>query len=230
MTEGELEKRLDQLVMAHILAEGSTRFRYRGLGDRIFAMVFRRIYGEEIERVRLGEIESDFKRELAAAKGRISVHKGAAAEYRVRYRLLVASLRGATLAEVVGDPDGSLAETRRGPYTVNHTARVYVDQETSVEVDLHAVHEDDDGTDLMIEVKDWEREPAEGVVRRFIEAKNALAGHLRRKTVFVFYSESGVGEEAAATLHEAGILVLDPEKLASFEASSGSASSSSAWR
>ncbi|MCP4644329.1 MAG: hypothetical protein GY851_28055 [bacterium] len=90
-----------------------------------------------------------------------------------------------------------------------------------MEIDLHAVHEDDDGSDLMIEVKDWEQEPSSDVVRRFIEVKEALAGHLKRKTVFLFYSESGLGEEGAALLHEAGIRLLDPEKLAGFEASPG---------
>ncbi len=73
----------------------------------------------------------------------------------------------------------------------------------------------------MIEVKDWEKEPSLDVVRRFIEVKEALAGHLKKKTVFLFYSESGLSEEAAARLREAGILVLDPEKLAGFEASAG---------
>ncbi len=50
MSDQELEGRLHKLVKADILAEGSSNFRYRG--DRIFAMVFRRIYGEEIERGR----------------------------------------------------------------------------------------------------------------------------------------------------------------------------------
>ena len=49
MTDQEFEERLHKLVKADILAEGSSNFRYRGLGDRIFAMVFRRIYGEEID-------------------------------------------------------------------------------------------------------------------------------------------------------------------------------------
>ncbi len=75
MTEDELEKRLHQLVMADILAEGSSLFHYRGLGDRIFAMVFRRLYGTEIEQVSVGEIDDDFKRELAA-RGRETVPRG----------------------------------------------------------------------------------------------------------------------------------------------------------
>lgn len=222
MTEGELEDRLYKLVMADILAEGSSNFHYQGLGDRIFAMVFRRIYGTEIERVGLEEIDGDFKRELAAAKGRISMHKGAAAEYRVRYRLLVASLRGASLAGVVRDSPGlTRPEAPLGPFTVIRKARFYVDQERSVEVDLHAVHQDDDGTDLMIEVKDWEKEPSSDAVRRFIEVKSALAGNLEKKSVFFFYSESGLSAEAAAMLGEAGIRVLDAEKLAGFEAVPG---------
>ncbi len=225
MTEAKLEKRLKQLVMSDILARGSSDFHYRGLGDRVFAMVFRRIYGSEIDQVSVREIDEDFKQQLAGLKGQLSVYKGAAAEYRVRYRLLVASLSGptqggATLADVVRDsesPDRTPAKTRLGPFAVIRKARFYLDQDASVEIDLHAACEDDDGTDLMIEVKDWEKEPSPDAVRRFIEVKEALEGRLERKTVFLFYSESGLSEEAAARLHEAGILVLDPEKLAGFE-------------
>ncbi len=71
----------------------------------------------------------------------------------------------------------------------------------------------------MIEVKDWEKEPSEGVVRRFIEVRDALEGKLKRKTVFLFYSESGLSEGATARLAGAGIRVLDGKLLAGFEAS-----------
>ena len=73
----------------------------------------------------------------------------------------------------------------------------------------------------MIEVKDWEKEPSQGAVRRFVEVKETLDGQLKRRAVFLFYSESGFSAEAAALLREAGVLVLDPEKLAGFEASPG---------
>ncbi len=241
ITEKQLAERLYKLVMADILAQGSSNFHYRGLGDRVFAMVFRRIYGAEIDRVGVDEIDDDFKRELAGLKGKLSVYKGTVAEHRVRYRLLVASLSdvtpadvtpadvtpadvtpaGATLADVVQDSENlsrTLAETRLGPFKVIRKARFYVDQDRGVEIDLHAVSEDDNGTDLMIEVKDWQREPTEGVLRRFIEVKETLEGQLERETVFLFYSESGLGEEAAVILAGAGVLVFDVEKLAGFEA------------
>ncbi len=178
-------------------------------------MVFRRIYGEEIERVSVEAIEDDFKKQLATAKGKISQQKGLAAEYKVRYRLLAASLRGATLADVVAEPHPGPALDR---FATIRKARVHLDQEHSVEVDLHAVSERADGTDLMIEVKDWQGEVTRDAVERFIHVKESLAGRLERRTVFLFYSESGLSDELAAGLAEAGILILDPEKLARYEA------------
>ncbi|MCP4657531.1 MAG: ATP-binding protein [bacterium] len=220
MTDQELEERLHKLVKADILADGSSNFRYRGLGDRVFAMVFRRIYGEEIEQVNAQAIEDDFKRELAEVRRETAWHKGVAAEYKVRYRLFAASLRGATLDDVVQEAPGALEGLPVDRFTTIRKARFHVDQGSSVEADLHAVSERDDGTDLIVEVKDWQRQPTPDVVRRFIRVKEVLTGRLRRKTVFLFYSESGLGEESAAMLRQAGILILDAKKLARYEAPS----------
>ncbi len=225
LTDQELEERLHKLVKADILADGSSNFHYRGLGDRIFAMVFRRIYGVEIERVSSAAIEDDFKRQLDTARRQAARYKGQAAEFKVRYRLQAASLRGATLADIVtgpplppGEPQATSALDR---FATIRKARFYLDQEASVEVDVHAASERADGIDLMIEVKDWQKEVTRDVVRRFIEVKEALAGHLERQTAFLFYSETGLRQELAAMLAEAGILILDPEKLASFETPAG---------
>ncbi|MCP4546820.1 MAG: hypothetical protein GY835_10195 [bacterium] len=206
-------------MKADILADGSSNFRYRGLGDRIFAMVFRRIYGEEIERVSAASIEDDFKRQLDTARRQAAWYKGLAAEYKVRYRLQAASLAGATLADVVtGEVPPNLTLDR---FSTIRKAHFHLDHETEVEIDLHAVSERDGGTDLMVEVKDWQREVTADRVRRFIQVKEALAGHLERKTAFLFYCESGLGEEPAAMLAEAGILIVDVNKLAGYEMPSG---------
>ncbi len=214
--DDELEVKLHQLVKADIIADGSTNFRYCGLGDRVFAMVFRRIYGEEIEDLSVREIEAEFKQELATARRQAARHRGAAAEYKVRYRLFMASLRGATLADVVtqGAPEGIVL----GPFSTLRKAHFHPDPDHSVEIDVHAVHEHEDGTDLMVEVKDWERTATADAARRFVEVKEKLSAQIERRTVFLFYSESGLSEEAEATLREAGALILDPEKLAGYEA------------
>ena len=216
MSDQELEERLHKLVKADILGEGSSNFRYRGLGDRIFAMVFRRIYGEEIERVSAQEVENDFRKQLATARRQAAWQKGVAAEYKVRYRLFAASLAGATLADIVRDP-GARPGVTLDRFTTIRKAHFHLDQEHVVEIDLHAVSERDDGTDLAVEVKDWEREVTRDAARRFVEVKAALADHLDRKTEFLFYSERGLGEESAAMLAEAGVLVVDVEKLAGYE-------------
>ena len=218
MNDGDLEKRLHQLVKADILAYGSSYFHYRGLGDQIFAMVFRRLYGTEIEHVDTARIEDEFKTQLASARGRAARYRGLAAEYRVRYRLFAAALRGATLADLV---TGTAEDIPLGRFAEIRKARFHIDQERSVEVDLHAVSENEEGIDLMIEVKDWQQEVSEDAVRRFIEVKSALEGRLQRPTVFLLYSEGGVREIAAMALAGANIMILDPEKLAAYEAPSG---------
>jgi len=214
LTDQELEERLHKLVKADILADGSSNFHYRGLGDRIFAMVFRRIYGVEIERVSAGKIESDFKRQLDSARRQAARHKGQAAEYRARYRLQVASLAGATLADIVTNPREGLTLDR---FSTIGKARFYLDQEQSVEVDLHAISEREDGTDLIVEVKAWDREVTRSEAAAFVATKEALAGRLEKQTGFLFYSESGLSREAAAMLDEAGIMIVDVPKLAGYE-------------
>ncbi|MCP4590567.1 MAG: hypothetical protein GY842_07475, partial [bacterium] len=105
-----------------------------------------------------------------------------------------------------------------GPFSTLRKARFHLDQEHSVEIDVYAVNEREQGADLMVEVKDWERVATEDAARRFVEVKEKLSGQLERKTFFVFYSESGLSKEATATLREADVLILDPEKLIRYEA------------
>ena len=213
----ELEVRLRKLVKADILAQGSSAFHFRGLGDPIFAMVFRRLYGAELEDMSPAEIVDEFKRQLASLRGKAAQLKGAAAEYRILYRLSVAAQRGATLTDVVvGDVEDDVP---LGPFAALRKARFFVDQSQSYEIDVHAVSVDATGTDLMVEVKDLERPASMDAVRRFIAAREAISPQLERRTVFLVYSESGVNDRGAAALADAGILVIDSQKLAAFEAS-----------
>ncbi len=219
LTDAQLEERLHKLVKADILADGSSNFHYRGLGDRIFAMVFRRIYGVEIERVGAGQIESDFKRQLDSARRKAALHKGQAAEYKVRYRLQVASLAGASLADVVTNPREGLTLDR---FRTIGKARFYLDQDQSIEaagvpVDLHAVSEREDGTDLIVEVKAWEREVDRSEAAAFVKTKEVLCGRQEKQTGFLYYSEGGLSADAVMVLDEAGVMIADVDKLASYE-------------
>ncbi len=107
---------------------------------------------------------------------------------------------------------------RLGPFRALRKVRFFVDLDKSYEIDIPAVSAHDDGSDLMVEVKDLKRTAAMDAVRRFIKAKETRTPELERKTVFLFYSESGINANVAAALAAAGILIIDPEKLAAFEA------------
>ena len=86
-----------------------------------------------------------------------------------------------------------------------------------VEADLHAGSESEDGTDLVVEVKDWERPLTRDAAAAFVETRNRLVGRLERRTVFLVYSEGGVSPDAGAVLAGAGVLVLDVDKLVGYE-------------
>ncbi len=229
MSDPELDKRLKQLVYADILAQGSSAFRYRGLGDPVFAMVFRRVYGDEVEQISVEQIDEDFKKrlagveeQLASARGLASWRKGEAAEFKVRYQLLVASLRGARLADLcaAGDIDAEDGELRLGPFESIRKNRFYVDQERSFEADLHAVSTPDalGSADLIVEVKAWKQGVERCAVERCVEMKEATSPQLERRTVFLFHSESELAENLAALLRGAGIGIVDPTRLAKHEA------------
>ena len=137
---------------------------------------------------------------------------------KVRYRLLVASLRGARLADLCapGDIDDEDGNLRLGPFASIRKNRFYVDQERSFEADLHAVV--DQGAsgeaDLIVEVKAWEQGVPRSAVERFLAMKEAVSPRLERRTVFLFYSESELAENLAALLRAAGIGIVDPARLA----------------
>ncbi len=76
MSDPELDKRLKQLVKADILAQGGSNFHFRGLGDPVFAMIFRRIYGAEIEQISVEQIDEDFKKRLASVEEQLASARG----------------------------------------------------------------------------------------------------------------------------------------------------------
>ena len=48
MEDGELETRLHKLRMADLISRGSSFYHYKGLGDPIFELVFRKAFGNDV--------------------------------------------------------------------------------------------------------------------------------------------------------------------------------------
>jgi hypothetical protein len=90
MSDQELEKKLKALVKADIINQGTSNYRYRGVGDNIFDKVFRGVYQEEIREFDAGMIKKEYSEELRKMKrryknllGKYSYQKGYFAEYLI---------------------------------------------------------------------------------------------------------------------------------------------------
>jgi hypothetical protein len=90
MTDGELEKKLKALVKSDIISQGTSNFRYRGVGDNIFDKVFRGVYEEEIRAFDVKVIKEEynealekFKKQYYSLLGKYNYQKGYFAEYAI---------------------------------------------------------------------------------------------------------------------------------------------------
>jgi hypothetical protein len=212
LTDSELERRLYKMVKADMIARGSSGYHYRGLGDPVFAAIFRKIYGPEIELVGSKQVVDDFEKEMTQLKQKTAWFKGLGGEYKVRYHLTVAIERGIPLADLVFNPTPGLTLARFSSLKKDH---IYLTHEHSVEVDIYARAED--GADLVIEVKNWKQPVNKAVVEAFIELKRKLANTLEKPTGFLLYSEEGFGEDEVALMKTRGIMYTTGEKLGAYE-------------
>ncbi len=210
ISDEDLESMLHKLVRADLIAGGSSNFNYQGLGDPIFEIVFRRTYQDEIERVSSQEIDDDINRQLKSLKGSVSYYKGIAAEYRVVNRL--SFLEGAPPEKLFGNvPPGFTL----GPFVAMGKRSFQSGQEERIEVDIFGEAKNEEGPDLVVEVKDWERGVDRAQIEAFIETRDRLEARLERPAVFLFYSERALTGEQTARLTEAGIMFTDGTRLSS---------------
>ncbi len=213
LTDDELEDRLKKLVKADVVAQGGSSFDYRGLGDPVFEIVFRKIYEKEIEQVDADVVQADIERRLKRLQGQVVHYKGMAAEQKVRYYLMLAGRRGVSLAELVGRPPDDLAF---GPFSAAYKKVFQPDQESRIEVDVFCQSESPACADLVVEVKDWAGPVKRAELDAVIEKKARLEPVLGRPAGFLFYSEQGLAPEHAEWLAQRGIMVSDAKRLARY--------------
>jgi hypothetical protein len=211
ISPGELQEKLYKLEKADIIAGGSSSNRYKGLGDKIFEIVFRRRYEEEINKVDQKEVEDDIKKQLAGLKGQISFYKGISSEYRVINLLVFALYRGWKLENIV---EKALPGLTFGPFMSMEKKTFDFGQQNRVEVDIFCKSTVSDGMDFIVEVKDWKTEVTMQAVDGFINNKQKLEKNLKKKAGYIFYSENGMPEKLAERLLENGIMVTCWERMA----------------
>ena len=211
MEPDAVAERLDKLAHADIIKKGMSSIRYQGLGDPIFAMVFRKIYQEEIDNIPGEQIRADIMSELKQLKGRVGYYKGMAAEERVAKKLTLLSLRqGYVSSFLIGAPDGMAL----APFQSVHAYRFQFKGGQTSDVDLYCRSEQ--GPNLVVEVKDWEQKPGLAQRETFISLVEDLKQHLDGQHNYLFYSEHPLTEEARQHLNEHGIWYSDGSLLADF--------------
>ena len=213
LTDKELAARLYKLYMTDLIARGASLFRYKGLADPIFAAVFRKIYGEEIDGVHPKTIQEDFDGEMTKLERQTNNYKGLAGEYKVIYHLLAAFDQKALLADIVFNHQEGCQLT---PYASMHRDRLYKDQERSREIDIYAESEAEDEADLAIEVKNWKEEVSNTAVKQFIALKDDYAAALKKKAGFLLYSENGFTQVQEDLMNDRGIMYTTPERLTAY--------------
>ncbi|MCI0471565.1 MAG: hypothetical protein L0Y73_07910, partial [Candidatus Aminicenantes bacterium] len=90
MSDEELERKLEALVKADIIKQGSSNYRYQGVKDNIFDKVFRGVYEEEIQEFDAAVIGKEYnekfetlKQQYRRLQGKYSAQKGYFAEYLI---------------------------------------------------------------------------------------------------------------------------------------------------
>jgi hypothetical protein len=206
MTESELEKRLDAFIKADILSYGQSRYRYKGLGDKFFELVFRGMYQEEIDSINTDELRQDFKAELASSRAQSSFYKGAMTEYMVISKLAFAVMDKTPLKELlfhyIEGYELSSFCSKVGK------ARFYKNQLQATEVDIYMQSKKAKGNDFIIEVKNWAKPVRKAEVEKFIALKAELQPHIKANTGFIFYSQKPLSQTLVGLLKANDIMIM----------------------
>jgi hypothetical protein len=219
ISDKELEKKLKALVKADIINQGTSNYRYRGVGDNIFDKVFRGVYEEEIRDFDAGMIKKEYSEELRKMKkqyknllGKYSCQKGYFAEYLLLDQLKLHARENNDLLK-------SITRYLPGDFDFCDYSRVWrydssPEYSRNFSVDIFARSQSPADYSIVGEVKsrDLKKFSKDEVItfeKKFAEVKKLE--NLARVQGFIF-SRSGFTAEAEEYCKEKGIACSEDEK------------------
>ncbi|MDJ0839219.1 MAG: hypothetical protein QNK37_22065 [Acidobacteriota bacterium] len=215
LSDAEISDRLQQMRKADIIARGDTGIHYRGLGDPLFELVFRRFFEAEVEDVDAQTLEAEYEARFKKLKHQMDNLKGLACEEKMRYYFAQAGKNRVSLSKIsLTSHEEPLPEL--GPFATIRKLSLHPNQNQRVEIDLYARADHPDDPDLAIEIKNWDRRVTAAEVDKFIADAKDAASILDRPAVFIFYSESGFTDKQPARLAADNILACDASMLHHF--------------
>ena len=197
MSDRELEEKLKSLVASDIISQGESNFRYKISNDRIYEMVFRNIYQEEIDNV-----GKEIRKTLRSQIVKQSFDLGHYYEYRFEKILN----EGFRLNEVTYNGGERFIRAEGEIY------RNYYLKETrlkNMEIDLYGKTED--GEEILIELKRWNRKTGVKNIEKFIRLKNKYDDE-NKPSVYIFFAMEGFTKDAEKKLGDNGIFFGDTVK------------------
>ncbi len=221
MSEGELHTKLKMLVRGDLIGQGSTEYRYRGISDDIFDLLFRSIYQDEIDHFK-PDIEkeltdtlekSEMVRKIRSLTGKIGEMQGRAAEYFISQELKYKTKRRPLSERVHNWIAGAVFEDYQAVYT---RYRLSAENVRDYEFDIYA--EKPDGLSLVFEIKNREKAVDADVVRDFLLKLTQLRSRLSEDRVApvgntelagIIVSRSGFTNQARVLMTEEEIMYAD---------------------
>ena len=197
MTDSELEKKLKALVYSDIISQGESNNRYKVSNDKIYELVFRNIYQEEIDK-----IGNDIHKSLKSQIGKFSFDMGHFYEYQFEKIFN----KGFNLKDVTYNGDDQFIAAGAEVY------RNYFFKETrlrNMEIDIYGKAEDE--TEVLIELKNQSRKTGKKETGKFIKLKKKFDEE-NRKAIFIHFSMNGYTKDAETDLVENGIFYGDERK------------------
>ncbi len=140
--------------------------------------------------------------------------KGTRAEYKVRFNLFMAATKGVDAQTVIYNP---ISDLTLEPYLSLKKERLSIGADQGREVDIYARTSNPHAYDLIIEVKNWEKQIADAEIEAFIALKDAAGKLVKKKTGYLLYSENGFTDHQRNLLEAARIMYSDGQKLTSYE-------------
>jgi hypothetical protein len=230
MDDRELERKLQALVDADLIAQGRTSLDYQGLGDTTFDKVFRMKYEKEIEQTSFEAVKQNIiaefeqaNRELKAAlaaktheanvlRGELNQKKGEIGELWVKSIIRHHSHRGRYFD--AGEL-GSNSEKIRLPHFREIEAHPFSRHGEKIEIDVLCEPAQADEWHLAVEVKNRQAKPVSAEeVEKFAFKLQAFKEHRPEvKLQGLYYSFNGFQPAALERLRELGIYWWDFDTL-----------------
>jgi len=192
MTDFELEKKLQQLIKADLISQGSTGFRYTIAKDKTYELVFRRLYQDEID-----NFIPDIRKEIRQEMGKNNYEKGKFREYLMRERLK----KPFNLKELTENGIDLIIK----PKTILEREKVKIGVRER-EIDLIVKG----NVELWIDVKDTKGKYGKREAERWVEIKRMITEEAP-KILFAVYSQNGLTGTALNLLREHGIFLFKRE-------------------